>query len=141
MFVRNQRCLNTGAKLITCIFRYGHVYKLAQQQKKGVDSVEGVEGILYQVKLNSLQLSKQCQRAILSSVGVMSGLSSMSNWQIIDCNCPCQVPEILPPEVLEKMHAPPKPDVPILDVHDLPNADGFIFGFPTRYLLAQKPNL
>ncbi|KAK9918952.1 hypothetical protein WJX75_008276 [Coccomyxa subellipsoidea] len=70
---------------------YGHVYKLAQQQKKGVDSVEGVEGILY------------------------------------------QVPEILSEEVLGKMHAPPKPDVPILDVHELPNADGFLFGFPTRY--------
>ncbi|EIE19582.1 LEDI-3 protein [Coccomyxa subellipsoidea C-169] len=70
---------------------YGHIYKLAQQQKKGVDSVEGVEGILY------------------------------------------QVPELLSEEVLTKMHAPPKPDVPILDVHDLPNADGFIFGFPTRY--------
>lgn len=43
-----------------------------------------------------------------------------------------QVPELLSEEVLTKMHAPPKPDVPILDVHDLPNADGFIFGFPTR---------
>ncbi|CAL8471232.1 g10774 [Coccomyxa elongata] len=70
---------------------YGHIYKLAQEQKKGVDSVEGCEGILY------------------------------------------QVPELLSDEILAKMHAPPKPDVPVLDVHDLPNADGFIFGFPTRY--------
>jgi len=44
-----------------------------------------------------------------------------------------QVPELLPEEVLGKMHAPPKPDVPIIDVHDLPTADGFLFGFPTRY--------
>ncbi|CAL8471233.1 g10775 [Coccomyxa elongata] len=70
---------------------FGHIYKLAQQQLKGVNSVEGVQGILY------------------------------------------QVPEILSPDILAKMHAPPKPDVPVLDVHDLPNADGFIFGFPTRY--------
>jgi len=56
-------------------FRYGHVYKLAQQQKKGVDSVEGVEGILYQVKLQSPQLSRQCQLGILLCVVVMSGSS------------------------------------------------------------------
>ncbi len=43
-----------------------------------------------------------------------------------------QVPELLSDEILAKMHAPPKPNVPVLDVHDLPNADGFIFGFPTR---------
>lgn len=44
-----------------------------------------------------------------------------------------QVAETLPEEVLTKMHAPPKKDVPILDVHNLPEADGFLFGFPTRY--------
>lgn len=43
-----------------------------------------------------------------------------------------QVPETLPEGVLEKIHAPPKPDVPIVDVHDLPTADGFVFAFPTR---------
>jgi hypothetical protein len=29
---------------------YGHVYKLALAEKEGVDSVEGVEGVLLQVK-------------------------------------------------------------------------------------------
>lgn len=43
-----------------------------------------------------------------------------------------QVPETLPEGVLQKMHAPPKPDVPTVDVHDLPTADGFVFAFPTR---------
>jgi len=43
-----------------------------------------------------------------------------------------QVPETLPEGVLEKMHAPPKPDVPIVDVHDISSADGFVFAFPTR---------
>lgn len=70
---------------------YGHVYKMAQAMKEGVDSVEGVEGILYQVA------------------------------------------ETLPEEVLTKMHAAPKPDVPVITAADLPNADGFIFGMPTRY--------
>lgn len=31
------------------------------------------------------------------------------------------------------MSAPPKPDVPVIDHHTLGEADGFIFGFPTRY--------
>ena len=43
-----------------------------------------------------------------------------------------QIPETLPDEVLAKMHAAPKADVPVADVHDLPNYDGFILGFPTR---------
>ena len=29
--------------------RYGHIYKMAQSELKGINSVEGVEGILYQV--------------------------------------------------------------------------------------------
>ncbi|KAK9821414.1 hypothetical protein WJX81_001025 [Elliptochloris bilobata] len=70
---------------------YGHVAKLAQKEKEGVDSVEGAEGVLF-----------QCA-------------------------------ETLPEEVLGKMHAPPKEDVPVIDVHNLPEADGFLFGFPTRY--------
>ncbi|KAH9561686.1 hypothetical protein CY35_05G035900 [Sphagnum magellanicum] len=44
-----------------------------------------------------------------------------------------QVPETLPIDVLGKMHAPPKSSVPIIDVSQLPDADGFLFGFPTRY--------
>ena len=31
--------------------RYGHVAKLAEKEKEGVDSVEGAEGILFQVRL------------------------------------------------------------------------------------------
>lgn len=40
--------------------------------------------------------------------------------------CSLQVAETLPAEVLEKMHAPPKPDYPIIDPHNLPDADGFL---------------
>ena len=48
-----------------------------------------------------------------------------------------QVPETLSDEVLEKMHAPSKDDsVPIITAHDLPNADGIIFGIPTRFGMA-----
>ncbi|KXZ44941.1 hypothetical protein GPECTOR_60g718 [Gonium pectorale] len=45
-----------------------------------------------------------------------------------------QVRETLSKEVLEKMHAAPKPDdVPVIDTHTLPDADAFVFGFPTRF--------
>ncbi|GLI59724.1 hypothetical protein VaNZ11_001670 [Volvox africanus] len=44
-----------------------------------------------------------------------------------------QVAETLPKDVLEKMHAPPKPDIPLADPHRLPEADALVFGFPTRF--------
>lgn len=72
---------------------YGHVEGLAKRMKKGVDAVDGIEGILY------------------------------------------RVPETLSPEVLDHMKAPPKddsiPEIPAAE--ELSGADGFLFGFPTRY--------
>ncbi|KAJ2863038.1 hypothetical protein GGH94_003869 [Coemansia aciculifera] len=44
-----------------------------------------------------------------------------------------QIAETLSDEILTKMHAPPKPDLPIIQAKDLVEADGFMFGFPTRY--------
>ncbi|XP_072970114.1 probable NAD(P)H dehydrogenase (quinone) FQR1-like 1 [Typha angustifolia] len=44
-----------------------------------------------------------------------------------------QVPETLPEEVLQKFGAPPKSDVPIITPNELAEADGIIFGFPTRF--------
>lgn len=44
-----------------------------------------------------------------------------------------QVAETLPPEVLEKMHAGAKPDLPVISPRQLADADGIIFGFPTRF--------
>jgi len=44
-----------------------------------------------------------------------------------------QVPETLPAEVLAKMYAPPKPDVPIITPETLAKYDAFMFGIPTRY--------
>ncbi|KAG9153320.1 hypothetical protein Leryth_018028 [Lithospermum erythrorhizon] len=70
---------------------YGHVLKLAEEMKKGAESVDGVE-----VKL----------------------------WQVA---------ETLPEEVLGKMYAPPKGDAPIITPDELAEADGYLFGFPTRF--------
>lgn len=44
-----------------------------------------------------------------------------------------QIPETLPQEVLTKMHAPAKPDYPIIAAADLPKYNAFLFGIPTRY--------
>ncbi|CAG8500713.1 1929_t:CDS:2 [Ambispora gerdemannii] len=43
-----------------------------------------------------------------------------------------QVPETLPAEVITKMHGV-KFDLPIIDASELKNADGFLFGLPTRF--------
>ncbi|CAF0877582.1 unnamed protein product [Brachionus calyciflorus] len=45
-----------------------------------------------------------------------------------------QIAETLPQEVLEKMGAPPKAaDIPVITVDKLTEADGLIFGIPTRF--------
>jgi NAD(P)H dehydrogenase (quinone) len=44
-----------------------------------------------------------------------------------------RVAETLPEEVLAKMHAPPKPDIPVVTPEILENYDAYLFGIPTRY--------
>lgn len=44
-----------------------------------------------------------------------------------------QVPETLPQDVLEKLHAPGKPDYPIASTETLTEYDAFLFGVPTRF--------
>ncbi|KAG2194447.1 hypothetical protein INT47_003815 [Mucor saturninus] len=44
-----------------------------------------------------------------------------------------QVQETLPESVLKNIHAPPKPDLPIIRPEQLNDADGILFGFPTRF--------
>ncbi|CAO0789804.1 benzoquinone reductase [Mucor lusitanicus] len=44
-----------------------------------------------------------------------------------------QVQETLPENVLKAIKAPPKPDLPIIKPEQLTEADGIIFGFPTRF--------
>ncbi|WZZ16704.1 hypothetical protein YC2023_109793 [Brassica napus] len=43
------------------------------------------------------------------------------------------VPETLQEDLLSKMSAPPKSDAPLVTPNDLAEADGFVFGFPTRF--------
>jgi len=44
-----------------------------------------------------------------------------------------QIPETLPQEVLAKMHAPPKSDIPVITPAILEGYDAFLCGIPTRY--------
>jgi len=44
-----------------------------------------------------------------------------------------QVRETLSPEVLKKMWAPEPPPYPVIEPQQLTEADGFLFGVPTRY--------
>ncbi|KAJ4482597.1 NADH-quinone oxidoreductase [Lentinula aciculospora] len=44
-----------------------------------------------------------------------------------------QIPETLPQEVLTMMHAPAKPDYPLIAADKLTEFDAFLFGIPTRY--------
>ncbi|CEG63448.1 Putative NAD(P)H:quinone oxidoreductase, type IV [Rhizopus microsporus] len=44
-----------------------------------------------------------------------------------------QVQETLPESVLQKIRAPPKPELPVIRPEQLNEADGIILGFPTRF--------
>ncbi|ORX63219.1 NAD(P)H:quinone oxidoreductase, type IV [Hesseltinella vesiculosa] len=44
-----------------------------------------------------------------------------------------QVEETLSDEILTKMHAPAKPNIPVITVDQLAEPDGIIFGIPTRF--------
>lgn len=71
---------------------YGHIESLAKNIKKGVDEIEGVEGVLFRVS------------------------------------------ETLTPETLLAMKVPEKGDeIPVISAEELVEADGLLFGFPTRY--------
>ncbi|KAJ5648631.1 Flavoprotein WrbA [Penicillium lividum] len=69
---------------------YGHIVKLAEAEKKGIESAGGSAKIF-------------------------------------------QIAETLSEDVLAKMHAPPKPNYPIIEPDQLLEYDAILFGIPTRY--------
>ncbi|KAF8198505.1 flavoprotein-like protein [Pholiota molesta] len=69
---------------------YGHVAKLAEAEKAGIEKAGGQVTIY-------------------------------------------QVAETLPQEILTKMHAPPKPEYPLITPEILAGLDAFLIGIPTRY--------
>ncbi|XP_065877357.1 probable NAD(P)H dehydrogenase (quinone) FQR1-like 3 isoform X2 [Euphorbia lathyris] len=85
---------------------------MARQVQRGANSVQGVEATLWQV-------SKR------------QPLNICEVFNLIRLK---QVPETLSDIIMQKMKAPSKPDdVPCIEPEQLVEADGFIFGFPSRF--------
>lgn len=71
-----------------------------------------------------------------SLYGHVATLSEEIKKGIIESGGICdiyQVPETLPDEVLEKMHAPPKGAYPVITAGQMADYDGFMFGLSGRY--------
>lgn len=64
---------------------------------------------------------------------ILQYVSILSQRQYNGTNLIIRVPETLPQEVLTLMHAPAKPDYPVLTLDKFTTYDGFVFGIPTRY--------
>ncbi|KAL9262188.1 putative NAD(P)H dehydrogenase (quinone) FQR1-like 1 [Drosera capensis] len=73
----------------------------------------------YSMYGHTLKLAEEIQKGAATVEGVEAKL-----WQ---------VQETLPENVLTLMGAPPKSDVPFITPDELGEADGFVFGFPTRF--------
>ena len=72
-----------------------------------------------------------------STYGHVAKLASSVREGIERAGCDCrvyQVAETLSEEILIKMHSPAKNrDIPVIRADQLPEADGFLFGMPTRF--------
>ena len=72
-----------------------------------------------------------------SMYGHVAQLASSIRDGLEKAGCECrifQVAETLSDDILAKMHAPPKSKhVPIIRADQMPEADGFLFGIPTRF--------
>ncbi|KAI8391080.1 NAD(P)H:quinone oxidoreductase, type IV [Radiomyces spectabilis] len=79
-----------GTVYIVIYTMYHHIYKLALEVQKGLESA-GVKTTIFQVQ------------------------------------------ETLSDEVLQKMHVPEKPNLPVIKTEQLTEPDGIIFGIPTRF--------
>jgi NAD(P)H dehydrogenase (quinone) len=84
---------------------YGHIAKLAEAEKAGIEAAGG-------------------------EVDVYQYVSSKSANKLPN---PARVAETLPEEVLAKMHAPPKTAYPVLEPDGLLKYDAFLLGIPTRF--------
>ncbi len=74
--------------------------------------------------------------------GIKNGGGDATIYQcvhLIDYRCqsvhvsPFRIPETLSADILGKLHAPAKPDYPVITPDMLPDFDAFVLGIPTRY--------
>ena len=91
-----------------------------------MDSVEGAEGVLFQVHLAVAAHAVHAPHLPASSARAAVEEHSLPQFRLPLCICACsQCAETLSEEVLGKMHAPPKNEaVPVIDTYKLPEADG-----------------
>ena len=91
---------------------YGHVQKLAEAEKAGIEKAGFTADLIQYITT----LVKSCNMAF-------------------QADNQCRIPETLPQEVLQKMHAPAKPShiKTLEDPSELEGYDAFLFGVPTRY--------
>jgi len=74
------------------------------------------------------------QYSLYGHVTAMSGAIKKGVESIGGATCDIfQVPELLSDEILGKMHAPPKPDYPIITPEKMKEYDGFLFGLSGRF--------
>lgn len=102
---------------------------MAREVQRGANAVEGVEATLWQVNVaKNAYLKKRDRR-----VGV--GGASIILFQVLfDLIGTVQVPETLSDTILQKVKAPPRAnDVAEIRPEQLVEADGFLFGFPSRF--------
>eukprot|EP00798_Chlamydomonas_sp_ICE-L_P001652 gene1652-33045_t len=97
---------------------YGHIKMLAETMKEGVDSVEGMEGVIYQVP-------ESLNEEVLTKMQVVRLTPAKAPKPAIITN-----PDV---RLLMRAFPPAKADYPIIDSHTLDEADGILFGFPTRF--------
>ncbi|CAL5375635.1 unnamed protein product [Camellia sinensis] len=90
-----------------------------QQQSKTKTQEHKVYIVYYSMYGHVERLAEEIKKGAASVEGVEAKL-----WQ---------VSETLPDEVLAKMNTPPKGDAPVITPNELAEADGLIFGFPTRF--------
>ncbi|GMH24319.1 hypothetical protein Nepgr_026162 [Nepenthes gracilis] len=75
--------------------------------------------VYYSTYGHTAKLAEKIQEGAASVEGVEAKL-----WQ---------VPETLPDNLLIQLGAPPRSNVPTITPEELADADGFVFGFPTRF--------
>ncbi|KAL9267355.1 putative NAD(P)H dehydrogenase (quinone) FQR1-like 1 [Drosera capensis] len=117
-YIRMQRGLNSPQGL--CGINMEASYPNSTKREHNTSSMAAKIYIVYYSMYGHVEkLAEEIKKGAASVEGVEVKL-----WQ---------VPETLPEEVLLKMSAPPKSDVPLITPNELAEADGLLFGFPTRF--------
>ena len=90
------------------------------------------------LKASGCRSSSAIEQHVLAPTRLL-GVAAVQHQWVKYFEARLQIPETLPDEVLAKMHGAPKPDLPTVTTAHLQEADGFLLGFPTRWVLGSRP--